>query len=937
LTAELDDFAGVYGFALDDFQIAGIEALLAGRSTLVAAPTGAGKTVVGEFAVWHALQQVRKCFYTTPIKALSNQKFNDLVARHGPDVVGLLTGDNVVNGDAPVVVMTTEVLRNMLYEGSRTLRGLQSVVLDEVHYLADRERGAVWEEVIIQLPAEVQLACLSATVSNAEEFGDWLGRVRASAPRSPAGGDHMVRASAPRPPAGGDQTVRVTCDVVISERRPVPLEHHYAVNDRIHSVFRSGGKKVGSSDHAKARSEAAKQALSGVPNPELLMLERNAGQSNRVSRRGRYQTSSVRLRPPRRSDIVGELRRRKWLPAIYFLFSRAGCDAAVEQLMTDGVRLTTDDEQRRIRDLVDERTAALPANDLEVLGYGPWATALERGVAAHHAGLVPVFKETVEALFVRNLVKVCFATETLALGINMPARTVVIERLEKWNGQRHELLTPGQFTQLTGRAGRRGLDPRGHAVVLYQRDIDFVTVASLVGRRTEPLRSSFAPSYNMAVNLLRSHDRADAESLLARSFAQYQADQRVAGEERRIATNREALIGYAEHNLYSERGNFAEYWALRREQSRLESAGARDRRQLRAEAVAAALTRLHEGDVVMVPRGCGKPGVAAIVGTSRSSSGTPLASAVTLDGRLRRLGPREFDDPPGKVGWVRLPAAGNPRQDRYRRAVVDQLRGLEVPASAPSSRKARPDPEVTARLEQVRAAVRTHPVHHDPDLADLERWARRSDDLRADTERLERSVRRRTGSLVREFDRILEVLGDLGYLAGPADHPSPTAAGAVLAGLYAETDLVLAESLRRGCLDGLDTPDLAAVISAFTHENRLKDPPPVRFPNVAVRDAMAAVAGVWQEVARREEAAALPNTRPPDPGIVDVVWRWAAGADLEDALGGSELTAGDFVRGAKQVADLLRQLRDVAPPAVAGTAHAAAKAIVRGVVAYSGV
>ena len=557
MTAELDAFAGVYGFALDDFQIAGIEALLAGRSTLVAAPTGAGKTVVGEFAVWHALQQGRKCFYTTPIKALSNQKFNDLVARHGPDVVGLLTGDNVVNGDAPVVVMTTEVLRNMLYEGSSTLRGLQSVVLDEVHYLADRERGAVWEEVIIQLPADVQLACLSATVSNAEEFGDWLGRVRASAPRPPVGGDMTVRAS-----ASVVEAVPASCDVVISERRPVPLEHHYAVNDRIHSVFRSGGKKTGSADHAKARSQAAKQALSGVPNPELLMLERNAGQSNRVSRRGRYQPSSVRLRPPRRSDIVGELRQRKWLPAIYFLFSRAGCDAAVEQLMSDGVRLTTPDEQRRIRDLVDERTAELPADDLEVLGYGPWATALEHGIAAHHAGLVPPFKETVETLFVRNLVKVCFATETLALGINMPARTVVIERLEKWNGQRHELLTPGQFTQLTGRAGRRGLDPRGHAVVLYQRDIDFVTVASLVGRRTEPLRSSFAPSYNMAVNLLRSHDRADAESLLARSFAQYQADQRVVGEERRIAGNREALAGYAEHNLHSQLGDFAEYLSL---------------------------------------------------------------------------------------------------------------------------------------------------------------------------------------------------------------------------------------------------------------------------------------------------------------------------------------------------------------------------------------
>ncbi|MDP9405205.1 MAG: DEAD/DEAH box helicase, partial [Actinomycetota bacterium] len=561
-------FARDYGFPLDDFQVAGAHALVAGRSTLVAAPTGAGKTVVGEFAVWQALRRGGKCFYTTPIKALSNQKYADLVARHGARRVGLLTGDNVVNGDAPVVVMTTEVLRNMLYERSRALVGLHAVVLDEVHYLADRERGAVWEEVIIQLPAAVQLACLSATVSNAEEFGAWL------------------------------RSVRDSCDVVISERRPVPLEHAYAVNDRLHSVFRSGARKAGSSSAAKARSEAAKQAVAGVPNPEVVMLERRAGAVGRMSQRGRYQPSSVRLRPPRRSELVGELRRRKWLPAIWFVFSRNGCDDAVAQLVTDGVTLTTPAEQARIRAVVDERTAELPADDLEVLGYGAWASALERGVAAHHAGLVPVFKETVETLFVRGLVKVCFATETLALGINMPARTVVIERLEKWNGQRHELLTPGQFTQLTGRAGRRGLDTVGHAVVLYQRDIDFLTVASLVGRRTEPLRSSFAPSYNMAVNLLRTRDRAEAERLLARSFAQYQADQRVAGEEQRIADNERALAGYAAHNLHSEHGDFAEYWSLRREQSQLESDGARERRTRRDDAVATAIGRLREGDVV---------------------------------------------------------------------------------------------------------------------------------------------------------------------------------------------------------------------------------------------------------------------------------------------------------------------------------------------------
>ncbi|HWB71580.1 MAG TPA: DEAD/DEAH box helicase, partial [Egibacteraceae bacterium] len=815
-------FAQGYGFPLDDFQVAGITALVEGRSTLVAAPTGAGKTVVGEFAVWYALERGGKCFYTTPIKALSNQKFADLSRRHGAASVGLLTGDNAVNGDAPVVVMTTEVLRNMLYEGSRALVGLHAVVLDEVHYLADRERGGVWEEVIVQLPAGVQLACLSATVSNAEEFGAWLRRVRPH-PQAAEGGD-----DAPD-----------SCDVVISERRPVPLEHHYAVNDRLYPVFKSGAKQAGKRP-AAAAVDAARQARGGVPNPEVVMLERQAAGRDRWTRRGRRLPGGQRLRPPRRSDLVADLRRRNWLPAIYFLFSRGGCDDAVDQLVGDGLRLTSTQERRRIRGLVEERTSELPADDLEVLGYGRWADALEHGIAAHHAGLVPVFKETVEELFVRGLVKVCFATETLALGINMPARTVVIERLDKWTGQRHELLTPGQFTQLTGRAGRRGLDRVGHAVVLYQRDVDFPTVASLVGRRTEPLRSSFAPSYNLAVNLLRRHDRAAAEQLLALSFAQFQADQGVAGEELRIARNRAALSGYAE-NLRSQRGDFGAYWALRRELSRLESAGAAERRRRRTEAVERSIAELREGDVVALDDGAGH-GLAAIVGRHSSSSGTPLASAVTDDRKLVRLGPREFERPARKVGWVRLPTSGGPRQAAYRKTVAGALRELVEGAGEGAARRradATPvDPDTAARIAELREAVRAHPVHDDPGLDDLEVWARRYDDLRAETGRLERAVHRRTGSLVRQFDRIVRVLTDLGYLTDDTDDPSPTADGLVLAGLYAETDLVLAEALRRGLLDRLEPPDLAAVASAFVHETRLKEPPPPRYPTAAVRDAV---------------------------------------------------------------------------------------------------
>ncbi|MBW3601086.1 MAG: DEAD/DEAH box helicase [Actinobacteria bacterium] len=895
-------FGAAYDFPLDDFQRAGVAALAADRSVLVAAPTGAGKTVVGEYAVWQALHREGKCFYTTPIKALSNQKFVDLSRRHGPERVGLLTGDNAVNGDAPVVVMTTEVLRNMLYEGSPALVGLHAVVLDEVHYLADRERGAVWEEVIVQLPPSVALACLSATLSNAEEFGRWL------------------------------RGVRESCDVVISERRPVPLEHSYAVNDRVLPTFVAAG---GPSGRRRQGSDvqAARQARGGRPNPEVLMLERRA--AARVNRRGR-RVPGPRPRAPRRFEMVEELARRDWLPAIYFLFSRAGCDDAVDQLVAAGVSLTTAPERARIRGVVAERTAPLPAGDLDVLDFAAWASALERGVAAHHAGMVPVFKETVERLFVDGLVKACFATETLALGINMPARTVVIERLEKWNGQRHELLTPGQFTQLTGRAGRRGLDRVGHAVVLYQRDVDFPTVASLVDRRVEPLRSSFAPSYNMAVNLLRRHSRAGAERLLASSFAQFQTDATVVDQQRRIAENRRGLDGYAA-NLRSDHGDFAQYWALRTELARLESAVARERRQHRRDAVLDGVDRLREGDVVLLPKGGRRPPRAAIVGRSRSSTGTPLAQAVTEDRRLIRLGPREFPSPPWSVGRVPLPAAGGPRQPGYRRAVAEALHRLRPDDPAGGS-DAPAEPATTTRLQHLRRAVREHPVHHDPALEETARWARRHDELAEATERLERSVHRRTGSLVRDFDRIVEVLTAMGYLTDDRRAPQPTEEGLRLAGLYADTDLVLAEALRRGVLDGLDAADLAAVASVFVHETRTREPAPPRLPTPRVREAVDAAQAVWADVVEREADTGLSPTRPLDPGFADVTWRWASGQPLQDALGASELTAGDFVRATKQVADLLRQLRDVTrddhrSPA----AHQAARRLVRGVVAFSGV
>ncbi|HEX8768985.1 MAG TPA: DEAD/DEAH box helicase, partial [Jatrophihabitans sp.] len=437
----LDDFMLDVGFDLDDFQRQACEALERGSGVLVCAPTGAGKTVVGEFAVHLALRAAsarQKCFYTTPITALSNQKYHDLVQRYGPEQVGLLTGDNTINGDAPVVVMTTEVLRNMLYAGSASLHGLAYVVMDEVHYLADRFRGAVWEEVIIHLPASVTLVSLSATVSNYEEFADWLVTVRAGA-----------------------------TEVVVSEHRPVPLWQHMLVGRRMFDLFH---------DADAARKHDVHPELLRYTREMLRRLELTDRTAGPAWTRGGH---SRRWQPPPRAEVVDRLERADLLPAILFVFSRAGCDAAVQQCLAAGLRLTDPDERAEIRSIAQARVASIPGEDLTVLGYWEWLDGLERGVAAHHAGMLPAFKEAVEECFVRGLVKAVFATETLALGINMPARCVVLERLVKFNGEAHVDLTPGEYTQLTGRAGRRGIDVEGHAVVLWSPEVDPRHVAGL--------------------------------------------------------------------------------------------------------------------------------------------------------------------------------------------------------------------------------------------------------------------------------------------------------------------------------------------------------------------------------------------------------------------------------------------------------------------------
>ena len=524
-TPAYDDFVNLLKYPLDPFQEQACRELAAGKSVLVAAPTGAGKTVIGEFAIHLAISKQLKVFYTTPIKALSNQKYAELVARYGSERVGLLTGDTNQNGDAQIVVMTTEVLRNMIYANSDALISLGFVVMDEVHYLADRFRGAVWEEVILHLPRDVKIVSLSATVSNAEEFGAWLDEVRGET------------------------------SIIVSEIRPVPLVQHVLFGDELMPLFDQDGK-------------------GSRVNPELVhkhgtKLKQPGHKPTRGRRGWGDRPELARIERLSKPEVVEILEEEELLPAIFFVFSRAGCEAAVRACISGGIRLTTTEEKQEIRRIVEEKTYSIADEDLNTLGYFEWLAALERGVAAHHAGMLPAFKEVVEELFLRKLVRVVFATETLALGINMPARTVVLERLDKFNGESRVQITPGEYTQLTGRAGRRGIDTIGHSVIQWAGNLDPGSVAGLASKRTYPLISPFKPTYNMAVNLIEAFGRDRAREVLETSFAQFQADRSVVGLARGIRDKQVSLDGY-QNAMRCHLGDFTEYAAMRRQISDLE-------------------------------------------------------------------------------------------------------------------------------------------------------------------------------------------------------------------------------------------------------------------------------------------------------------------------------------------------------------------------------
>jgi ATP-dependent RNA helicase HelY len=502
------------GFGLDRFQIDAIEAVDKGVNVLVSAPTGSGKTLVANYAMGRELEREQRTFYTTPLKALSNQKYHELCELFGGTQVGLLTGDTSVNRSAPIVVMTTEVLRNMLLTESDQLTALGLVVLDEVHYLQDPFRGGVWEEVIILTPSPVRFVALSATIGNADFLGEWFGQVR------------------------GPTTI------VVEKTRPIVLHNHVAFMKRgqptaeIHDLL--DGQHL--SDEARRVDNLMKSSRHFRPGAKWKGPKSSA--------------PPPPFRAPRRSELMQALEREDLLPVIVFIFSRAACDDAVHQLRRDGLLFTKPEDRREIERIAEARLSDFSSEDLQALEYADFIDALRRGITMHHAGMVPAFREIVETCFERNLLAVVFATETLALGVNMPARSVVLERFTKYSDAGRQFLTSAEYAQMTGRAGRRGLDDEGHAIVCYSSDLSLHDVGRVALAPPADLHSSFRPTYNFTANLVNHFDYETALEVVQRSFAQFENDWRPSGQKRPLT---DQLV--ARHHVLEELG-YASGWHL---------------------------------------------------------------------------------------------------------------------------------------------------------------------------------------------------------------------------------------------------------------------------------------------------------------------------------------------------------------------------------------
>jgi superfamily II RNA helicase len=849
------DLDTLFPFALDNFQQQAIAALEAGRSVVVCAPTGSGKTLIGEYAIYRALARKHRVFYTTPLKALSNQKLRDFRDRFGVEQVGLLTGDVSINREAPILVMTTEIFRNMLYgtpigEVGTSLVGVEAVVLDECHYMNDRQRGTVWEESIIYCPPDVQLLALSATVANSDQLTDWIGRVHGPT------------------------------ELIYSDHRPVPLQYHFCNPKGLFPLLNDNQTKI---------------------NPRLKPKTRRP-----PGQRGTRQES------PTIAYTLSQLQQRDMLPAIYFIFSRRGCDQAVTDLGNLSLVNAAEAEQLKLQ--VETFLAYHPE-----AGRAGQVEPLLRGIAAHHAGILPAWKGLVEELFQQGLIKVVFATETLAAGINMPARTTVISSLSKRTDRGHRLLNPSEFLQMAGRAGRRGMDKLGHVVTVQTPFEGAKEAAYLATAGADPLVSQFTPSYGMVLNLLQTHTLEEAKELIERSFGQYlatlylrpqqQAIDDLSAELAQLQAQLEAvdMSLLARYEKLQERLK-EERRLLKTLQNQAEEVQASDMAVALAFAVAGTLLSLKGKHVptseplpaVLVTKAPGPGQFPYLVCLGRDNRWyvVTVADVVSLYGEMPRLAVVDHLEPPIELSL-------KPGQSRSGTDVTAAI-AQQIPEPLTSELA----PEVAAQFQRVaavQAQLEAHPVHQWGNRTTILKRQKRIAAIETELEDRQTKLGKQSQHRWEEFLHLLEILQSFGCLNGL----TPTPLGQAAAAIRGDNELWLGLSLMSGEFDHLDPHHLAAACAALVTEVSRPDSWTRYSVSVEVEEALGGLRGLRRQLfqLQRRHQVALPIWL--EYEIIALVEQWALRVEWSELCANTSLDEGDIVRLLRRTLDFLSQIPHV--------------------------
>nr|WP_211176449.1 RNA helicase [Brasilonema sp. UFV-L1] len=851
--------SSIFPFELDQFQKDAIASLNAGRSVVVCAPTGSGKTLVGEYAIYRALSRAKRVFYTTPLKALSNQKLRDFREKFGFDNVGLLTGDASINRDASILVMTTEIFRNMLYgtpigQIGISLVDVEAVVLDECHYMNDRQRGTVWEESIIYCPREVQLAALSATVANSDELTDWLNQVHGPT------------------------------DLIYSDYRPVPLEFHFGNTKGLFPLLNDDKTHIN----------------------HRLQKKRKKGDKQK-------SRAHIKAEAPSTIDVLSQLQERDMLPAIYFIFSRRGCDKAVAEV--GDMWLVNSEESQQLRWQIDEFLTRNPE-----AGRSGHIGPLYRGIAAHHAGILPAWKVLVEELFQQGLIKVVFATETLAAGINMPARTTVISTLSKRTDSGHRLLNASEFLQMAGRAGRRGMDERGHVVTLQTPFEGAKEAAYLATSQADPLVSQFTPSYGMVLNLLQTHTLEEAKELIERSFGQYLANLQLRPQHEYISHLQTQLAQLQAQIAAIDEKELAVYEKLRQrlrvERQLLKTLQEQAQEARQAElgmmldfAVSGTLLSLKSKNFTMPA-----PVTAVLVGKTLGSSQTCYLVCLGRDNRWYVATASDVVDLFAELPRIDLPADLLPPPEmplkRGQSLIGNQETAAitqQIPEPSETVFMAQEVVEQIRRVSAIQEQLENHPLHQSGNGANIFKRRTQVAELEAEIQQIQAQVEQQSQRHWEEFLNLIKILQHFECL----DNLVPTRLGQIAAAIRGENELWLGLALEHGELDNLDPHHLAAAIAALVTETPRPDSM-VRFDlSEEVAEALSTLRGIRRKMfqLQRRYDVALPIWL--EFELIALVEQWALGMEWVELCENTSLDEGDVVRILRRTLDLLSQIPHV--------------------------